>query len=415
MRRSSLLAGALALTITLAACGDDNSDNGASTTNAGETTPTTAAPDPTTAPSPAADLTAADLRATLEFQLQEHVYLAGLATNEALAGRIDGFDAAVAALDANSDDLTASIALVYGDAAGEAFGPLWKKHIGFFVDYTTGIADDDQTKADAALANLTAYAGEFGAFLESATEGGLTKDAVATLVGDHATTLIAAIDAQKAGDTAEAYLKLKEAAGHMTMIAAPLAGAIATQVGLDGDAGSDASGLRGVLTRNLQEHVYLAGAATNEALLGNTAGFDGAAAALDASSDDLTAAVASVYGDAAGEAFGPLWKKHIGFFVDYTTGIADDDQTKADAALADLTAYAGEFGAFLESATEGGLTKDAVATLVGDHATTLIAAIDAQKAGDANTAFANLKTAAGHMTMIADALAAAIADQQGLV
>jgi hypothetical protein len=114
-------------------------DNGASTTSAGATTPTTSAPDATTAPAPAPDLTAADLRATLEFQLQEHVYLAGLATYEALAGRTDGFDAAAAALDANRDDLTVSIALVYGDAAGNAFGGLGKKHIGFFVDHATAL------------------------------------------------------------------------------------------------------------------------------------------------------------------------------------------------------------------------------------------------------------------------------------
>lgn len=45
---------------------------------------------------------------------------------------------------------------------------------------------------------------------------------------------------------------------------------------------------------------------------------------------------------------------------------------------------------------------------------TLIAAIDAQKAGDAASAFSNLKEVAGHMPMIADALAAAIATQQNL-
>ena len=232
MRRRSLLAGGLALTLTLAACGDDN-DTSESTTSAAPSG-TTVVPTPTTSGTdvPALDITASDLRATLEFQLQEHVYLAGLATNEALAGRTDGFEAAAAALDQNSDDITASVTLVYGDAAGEAFGPLWKKHIGFFVDYTTGLATDDQTKADTAVQALTDYAGEFGAFLESATEGALTKDAVAGLVTEHATTLIAAIDAQKAGDPATAYAALKDAAGHMTMIADALAAAIASQPGL---------------------------------------------------------------------------------------------------------------------------------------------------------------------------------------
>ena len=233
MRRGSLLAGALALTVGFAACGDDdNTPAASSTTSTTVGTDEPAATTTTAAEQPAPDISGSDLRASLEFHLQEHVYLAGLATNEALAGRAEGFEAAAAALERNSNDITLAIGIVYGEDAGAAFGPLWKKHIGFFVDYTTGIAADDQPKADQAVADLTAYADEFGAFLESATEGGLTKDAVATLVSEHATTLIAAIDAQKAGDTATAFGNLKDAAGHMTAIADALAAAIAEQQGL---------------------------------------------------------------------------------------------------------------------------------------------------------------------------------------
>jgi len=417
--RKALSFSALALTTALvfSACGgdDDDSDASQSTPDTEATTDDTdTSSDTSTDDAEAVALTASDLRSTLEFTLQEHVYLAGLATGQALAGNTAGFEGAAAALDANSDDLVGAVTTVYGEEAGAAFDPLWRKHIGFFVAYTQAIAADDQAGADAAVADLTAYADEFGAFLESATEGGLPKEAVAELIGSHAGTLIAAIDAQKAGDAASAYLLLKEAAGHMTMIAEPLANAIDTQLDLEGDVSSDASNLRAALNRNLQEHVYLAGAATGEALAGNTAGFEGAAAALDANSDDLVGAVTTVYGEEAGAAFDPLWRKHIGFFVAYTNGVAADDQAGADAAVADLTAYADEFGAFLESATEGGLPKEAVAELLGEHAGTLIAAIDAQKAGNAMEAFANLKDAAGHMPMIGDALAAAIATQQGL-
>lgn len=413
--RKALSFSALALTavLVLSACGSD--DNGSASSGSEDTSNESTTSHSTMHEGTDAKLTASDLRTTLEFQLQEHVYLAGLATGQALAENTKGFEGAAAALDQNSDDLIASVSAVYGDEAGTAFDPLWKKHIGFFVDYTNAIAKDDKAGADAAKADLTAYASEFGAFIESATKGGLTKDAVAELLGSHAQTLIAAIDAQKAGNAKQAYALLKEAAGHMTMIAAPLAGAIDMQLDFEGATDSDAANLRATLNRNLQEHVYLAGAATGEALAGNTKGFEAAAAALDTSSNDLIAAVTSVYGAEAGTAFDPLWKKHIGFFVDYTNGIAADDKTKSDKALADLQAYAAEFGAFIESATEGGLPKDAVAELLGSHATTLIAAIDAQKAGDATEAFANLKEAAGHMPAIADPLAAAIAKQKSLM
>ena len=233
--RRSLSFGALAISAVLvvAGCGgDDDTTNDAAPTPTADDMAEAGADDTTDAGSPTVALSAADLRATLEVELQEHVYLAGAATGEALGGRTDAFEAAAAALDANSDDIVEAIRAVYGDDAAGAFDPLWRKHIGFFVDYTTARGAGDQAGADAAIAELTAYADEFGAFLESATDGNLTKDTVAGLVGEHATTLIAAIDAQAAGDASAAYRSLKEAASHMTMIAAPLATAIATQQNL---------------------------------------------------------------------------------------------------------------------------------------------------------------------------------------
>jgi hypothetical protein len=53
----------------------------------------------------------------------------------------------------------------------------------------------------------------------------------------------------------------------------------------------------------------------------------------------------------AGDAFLPLWRKHIGFVVDYTTGLAAKDKAKQDKAVADLVAYTQDFGAFLARPT----------------------------------------------------------------
>jgi hypothetical protein len=172
-----------------------------------------------------------------------------------------------------------------------------------------------------------------------------------------------------------------------------------------------ASDLRLALTRLLGEHVNLAAAATGQALGGNMPGFQAAAKALEGNSNDIAAAVGSVYGDAAQRAFDPLWKKHIGFFVDYTTGKASGDKGKQDKAVADLTTYAQEFGAFIESATEQRLTKSAVAGLVTDHILGLKGVVDAQAAKDFTKAYTELRPAYAHMQMIADGLATAIVDQ----
>jgi hypothetical protein len=175
-----------------------------------------------------APVPAAELRAKLNTLLQEHAYLAAGATNAALGGRQAEFQAAAGALDANSVDLSRAIGSVYGGGAEQAFLALWRKHIGFFVDYATGVATKDRAKQDKAVNDLVGYTQDFGAFLSSANPH-LPKAAVADLVKTHVLTLKDVVDAQGVGDQKKAYTALRAAASHMMMIADPLASAIAKQ------------------------------------------------------------------------------------------------------------------------------------------------------------------------------------------
>ena len=160
----------------------------------------------------------------------------------------------------------------------------------------------------------------------------------------------------------------------------------------------------------LGEHVLLAAVATSHALGGREAAFKGAAGGLDANSVDIAKAIGSVYGADAEKAFLPLWRKHIGFVVDYTTGIATKDKAKQDKAVNDLIGYTDDFAAFLSSANPN-LPKSAVSELVKGHILTLKDVIDAQAARDWPKVYANLRMAASHMAMIADPLGTAIARQ----
>ncbi len=117
-----------------------------------------------------------------------------------------------------------------------------------------------------------------------------------------------------------------------------------------------------------------------------------------------------MYGIDAEKAFLPLWRKHIGFVVDYTTGLATKDKAKQDKAVNDLVRYADDFGAFLTSANPK-LPKSTVSALVKDHILTLKEVVDAQAARDWPKVYADLRMAAGHMAMIADPLSVAIAQQ----
>src|SRR5882724_11476566 len=133
---------------------------------------------------------------------QEHIYLAGAATNAALGGREAEFKAAAGALDANSVAISKAIGSVYGEGAEKAFLPLWRRHIGFVVDYTVGVASNDKGKQDKVVGDLVKY---------------------------HVVTLKDVIDAQASKDPGRAYTALRSAAGHMQMIADPLAEAIVKQ------------------------------------------------------------------------------------------------------------------------------------------------------------------------------------------
>ena len=442
IRRTSwkqlLVAGLIPATLILGACGDDGdtTDPSGAVGAGAQSTTTTAMSDatpsmadsmmtPTTGMTDASPTTgtgstdasptmgdmvtsdtgAAALRTGLTILLQEHVYLAGSATGAAIGGRTADFEAAAATLDENSIALSEAIGSVYGDDAETAFLELWRTHIGFFVDYTNAVATDDQAAADAALADLDGYRADFGAFIASANPN-LPADAVAEELIPHVETLTAAIDAQAAEDPA-AFDLLKAAANHMPMTANVLAGGIVAQFPekFDGSTDAPAAELRAGLNALLQEHVYLAGFATDAALNDRPDQFEAAAATLDTNSVELSEAIGSAYGADAGDAFLELWRTHIGFFVDYTNGVATDDQAAQDQAIADLEGYSQDFAAFLNSAN--GLPTDAVVGLLEGHVESLTAAIDAQADGDAMTAWTSLREAAGHMQMISDALAEA--------
>ena len=93
----------------------------------------------------------------LNMALREHAILAAMATGSALGGRDAEFKAAANALDGNSIDIAKAIGSVYGADAEKAFLPLWRKHIGFVVDYTTGLATKDKAKQDKAVDDLVRY------------------------------------------------------------------------------------------------------------------------------------------------------------------------------------------------------------------------------------------------------------------
>ena len=354
------------------------------------------------------DSAAADLRTKLNLALGEHIILAAKATDAALGGRSDEFAAYGGLLNTNGTDIGAMLGSVYGADAKDAFNAIWSAHNGFFVDYTTGVATNDKAKMDKAVSDLTTiYVPQFTDFIVGAT--GLPKDAVTQLTTEHVLQTKAIVDAQAKGDWTAAYANLRLAYAHMQMIGDALAPAIAAKFPdtFTGEAVNKGVDLRVALNQLLQEHLYLASAATGAALGGRSDEFAAAGTALNTNGTDIGAAIGSLYGADAKDAFNAIWSAHNGFFVDYTTGVATKDQAKMDKAVSDLTTiYLPQFVDFLAGATD--FPKDALTQLTQEHILTTKAIVDAQATMDWTATAAADRMAGQHMEMIADPLAKAI-------
>ncbi|MGH8773827.1 MAG: hypothetical protein ACRDWI_01175 [Jiangellaceae bacterium] len=409
IRRTLLTAGAAALVLGLAACGDDGDLASPSTPQPSESESEqmlaplaaqgTGAPFedlrvaashmPMTAAALADGIAegagiegdtasgAAELRAGLTGLLTEHVYLAGVAVATAYATAPDSaeFQAAADALDVNSVAIADAIGSVVPDRRDE-FLDGWRAHIGDFVGYAVAARDDDEAAKDQEVADLMAYTTAQGAFFEEITGGALPAAAVTESLNEHVTTLAAAVDGLAAGDTA-AYDLLKTAGDHMAMSAEALAGGIAAATEMDGDPADDASALRAGLTSQLTSHVYLAGISVFAAytVSPDSPEFEAAAAALDENSTDLAAAVGSVAPDQQ-DAFLKLWRAHITDFVEYAVAAAGGDDAGQQQQLDDLNAYRGAAGEFFDTLTGGALPSDDVVEALGHHVETLAGAID---------------------------------------
>ncbi|MEL3973566.1 copper amine oxidase [Rossellomorea oryzaecorticis] len=362
--------------------------------------------------SPTAVTPASDLRTTLQHYLSEHAYLAVEAMRRGADGAED-FDAAANALNANTEDLTAAITSVYGEEAGNQFNEMWTNHIGFFVDYVKATGANDQAAKDEALNNLDGYRAEFSKFLETATGERLESDSLAEGLQMHVNQLVGAFDSYVAGDYDKAYEYEREAINHMHMVAKGLSSAITDQYPDKFEntmAVTPAADLRATLNHLLTEHAALATMAMQNGIDGSE-DFDASVNALNANTEALSAAIASVYGEEAGTQFKEMWSNHIGFFVDYVKATGAEDEAAKKEALQNLDNYRADFSKFLETATDGRLKSDALSEGLQMHVDQLVGAFDSYAAGDYEKSFEDIRMAYEHMLNPAKGLSSAIVDQ----
>jgi len=350
---------------------------------------------------------ATDLRVALSRLLGEHAFLIMETMRSSSLGM--GEQAALGvALDDNSFQLRDAIESVYGETAGRQFADLWNGHVELLLAYADAGRRSDVAASNEALRRLDRYVTEFSAFLADANEAFEGHDEAAALQL-HIDQLTAFSD----GDYARAYAAQREAFGHMFALGDHLALGIVRQFPErypDGAvAFSPRADLQLLLDRLLAEHLVLA-AETMRAGVAGTPDFRPGSEALAGNSADLAGAVGSVYGQAAGDAFGEVWRAHVDAYLTFVAALGSGDGTARSSSLMQLHAYHDEIATFLAAANPN-LQKDGVAALIRRHVQALISQAEATAAGDHERAVATTREAYAGMFEVGAALADAIVRQ----
>jgi hypothetical protein len=172
---------------------------------------------------------------------------------------------------------------------------------------------------------------------------------------------------------------------------------------------SRATDLRLALNRLLGEHTELAALAMR-ASLSDASDAAAASAALEDNTAELQAAIVTIYGEAAGTAFGTRWRNHTDLYLDYVAATKGSNSTAQAAALRGLRNYTSSFTAFLVKANPL-LSAATFEDLIAEHTDQLVEEVDLFAEGDFAGAYAAGRDAFAHSGVLGDYLARAIADQ----
>lgn len=354
------------------------------------------------------DRTAAiDLRVTLGRLLGEHSFLLMEAMRSSAADLPDQA-ALTAALADNSAKLQDAIASVYGDEEGRRFGAVWVEHVELLIQLAEGTQDGDEPRQRELREQLDGFMTRLADLLADLSPefSGHEEAAALKLHIEHVTAFAD-------NDYARAYAAHREAFEHMFVLGDHLALGMARQFPERFAGGAVAfsprSDLRLTLDRLLGEHMVLAAEAMRAGIT-DAPDFEAARRSLDQNTTDLSAAVASVYGPAAGSAFKDVWSEHLNAYIQFVTALAADDSGDRASSLESLHAYHDRIAEFLATASPQ-LDREAVAGLIRRHVQALITQAEATAEGDPERAVAATREGYDGTFEVGAALADAIAAQ----
>jgi hypothetical protein len=318
---------------------------------------------------------AADVALQLEALLGQHSVLVADMMRSRIRGDDDFAQAASAAVTRNADDLTAVVKAMFGEQAATAFHGAWTAHTTAFYNYARSLATGDTAARDDARAQLVKFETGLGDFFSAASQGRLPQEAARSTLTTHVDHLLQQAYAYAAHDFGRAADLYRTAYSHAFAIGQ----ALATKL-LPPDQAALLSQpswqLRSELDRLLGEHIALA-VATLRAGATESPDFPAEAAGLNKNTDELTAAMGTLFGPAAGQQFMTLWADHIDALVGYTSAVAGHDNAGRQAALEKLRTFEGKLAAFLDTATAHRMPTADLATAFLHHDEMLTQQVDA--------------------------------------
>lgn len=182
-----------------------------------------------------------ELRTALAMLLGEHVELA-VDTMRTGASGADDFEAAAAALDANTGALTDAMDALFGARRAQEFNEVWADHIDLFVEYTIAVVEDDAAAKQSVRDRFDRVVHRFGTTLETATDGRVDADGVVKAMGEHERQLVDQIELFADDDLSAAHGLSYRAYVHIRHVAEDLAAAFAAAASDDMPLGGSHTG-----------------------------------------------------------------------------------------------------------------------------------------------------------------------------
>jgi hypothetical protein len=145
--------------------------------------------------------------------------------------------------------------------------------------------------------------------------------------------------------------------------------------------------LRGQFEELLGQHTFLVGRLTRSMVANMPDLRQAAEASIHDNSNALRQVVASAYGGAQADRFGPIWQRHIDGLTAYADATARHDEQAKQKARSELSGFADAYGSWLAAASKGRVQAGAATAGMRAHVDGLTRQLDAYAAGDYAQAF----------------------------